>query len=136
ILLVGYVDIDEGIKEIYSDRIACRYLSGGGGGGVSVVVTGGGQGEEEDTQNFSIERPLMLEKGNYIPWESRFRRFLDNKLEEGDRIWRSFEKGPYVRPMIPNPDKPTEQILEPLSKMTEGNKKQYITDVRVMNYLL
>ncbi|GKC46829.1 hypothetical protein Tco_1064551 [Tanacetum coccineum] len=30
------------------------------------------------------ERPLMLEKGNYIPWESRFRRFLDNKLEEGD----------------------------------------------------
>ncbi|GJX99776.1 hypothetical protein Tco_0356795, partial [Tanacetum coccineum] len=74
----------------------------------------------------------MLEKGNYIPWESRFRRFLDNKLEEGDRIWRSFEKGPYVRPMIPNPDKPTEQILEPLFKMTEGNKKQYITDVRDM----
>nr|GEX88400.1 hypothetical protein [Tanacetum cinerariifolium] len=23
------------------------------------------------------ERPPMLEKGNYIPWESRFRRFLD-----------------------------------------------------------
>ncbi|GKB35990.1 hypothetical protein Tco_0880932 [Tanacetum coccineum] len=38
--------------------------------------------------------------------------------------------------MIPNPNKPTEQILEPLSKMTEGNKKQYIADVRVMNYLL
>ncbi|GJX33565.1 hypothetical protein Tco_0243420, partial [Tanacetum coccineum] len=28
------------------------------------------------------------------------------------------------------------QILEPLSKMTEGNKKQYIADVKVMNYLL
>ncbi|GKA49331.1 hypothetical protein Tco_0742404 [Tanacetum coccineum] len=51
-------------------------------------------------------------------------------------MWRSIEKSPYVRPMIPNPDKPTEQILEPLSKMTEGNKKQYIADVRVMNYLL
>ncbi|GJW38039.1 hypothetical protein Tco_0060959 [Tanacetum coccineum] len=38
--------------------------------------------------------------------------------------------------MIANPDKPTEQILEPLSKMTEGNKKQYTADVRVMNYLL
>ncbi|GJV65058.1 hypothetical protein Tco_1475886 [Tanacetum coccineum] len=38
--------------------------------------------------------------------------------------------------MIPNPDKPTEHILEPLFKMTEGNKKQYIADVRVMNYLL
>ncbi|GKF28406.1 hypothetical protein Tco_0094748, partial [Tanacetum coccineum] len=82
------------------------------------------------------ERPLMLEKGNYIPWESRFRRFMDNKLEEGDQMWRSIEKGPYKRPMIPNPDNTTEQILEPLSKMTEGNKKQYISDVKVMNYLL
>ncbi|GJR41331.1 retrovirus-related pol polyprotein from transposon TNT 1-94 [Tanacetum coccineum] len=82
------------------------------------------------------ERPPMLEKWNYITCESRFRRFLDNKLEEGDQMWRSIEKGPYVRPMIPNPDKPTKQLLEPLSKMTEGNKKQYIADVRVMNYLL
>ncbi|GJW20831.1 hypothetical protein Tco_0031453 [Tanacetum coccineum] len=65
----------------------------------------------------------MLEKGNYIPWESRFRRFLDNKLEEGDRMWHSIKKGPYGRPMIPNPDKPTEHILKSLSKMTEGNKK-------------
>ncbi|GJR04011.1 hypothetical protein Tco_0526995 [Tanacetum coccineum] len=56
------------------------------------------------------ERPPMLEKGNYIPWENR--------------------------PMILNPDNTTEQILEPLFKMTKGNKKQYIADVRVMNYLL
>ncbi|GKE54274.1 hypothetical protein Tco_1489430 [Tanacetum coccineum] len=38
--------------------------------------------------------------------------------------------------MIPNPDNTQQQILEPLSKMTKGNKKQYIADVRVMNYLL
>ncbi|GKC38750.1 hypothetical protein Tco_1051134 [Tanacetum coccineum] len=82
------------------------------------------------------ERPPMLEKGNYIPWESRFRRFMDNKLEEGERMWRSIEKGPYVRPMIPDPDGTTKQIIEPLSKMTEINKKQYIADVRVMNYFL
>ncbi|GJV40226.1 hypothetical protein Tco_1418666 [Tanacetum coccineum] len=81
-------------------------------------------------------RPTMLEKGNYISWESRFRRFLDNKLEEGDRMWRSIKKRPYKRPMIANPDNTTEQILEPLSKMTEGNKKKYIADVKVMNYLL
>ncbi|GJZ75089.1 hypothetical protein Tco_0639554 [Tanacetum coccineum] len=78
------------------------------------------------------ERPPMLEKGNYIPWESRFIRFLDNKVEEWDRMWRSIEKGPYVGPIIFNPDKPTEQILEPLSKMTKGNKKQYIADVKGM----
>ncbi|GJY38911.1 hypothetical protein Tco_0425275 [Tanacetum coccineum] len=82
------------------------------------------------------ERPPMLEKRNYIPWESRFRRFLDNKLEEGERMWHSIEKGPYVRPMIPDPDDTTQKIIEPLSKMTEINKKQYTVDVRGMNYLL
>nr|GEW18919.1 hypothetical protein [Tanacetum cinerariifolium] len=48
-----------------------------------------------------------------------FIRFMDNKLEEEDRTWHSIEKGPYRRPMIPNPDNTTEQILKPLSKMTE-----------------
>ncbi|GJX65289.1 zinc knuckle CX2CX4HX4C containing protein [Tanacetum coccineum] len=38
--------------------------------------------------------------------------------------------------MIPNPDNDQEEILEPLSKMTTGNKSQYIANVKVMNYLL
>ncbi|GJV02886.1 hypothetical protein Tco_1336455 [Tanacetum coccineum] len=88
------------------------------------------------------ERPPMLERGNYIPWESRFRRFLDNKLEEGERVWNSIQNGPYVRLMIPDLDgdvninSTVKQIIKPLSKMTEGNKKQYIDYVKVMNYLL
>ncbi|GJY11283.1 retrovirus-related pol polyprotein from transposon TNT 1-94 [Tanacetum coccineum] len=84
----------------------------------------------------AIERPPMLEKGNYIPWESRFRRFLDNNLEDRERMWNSIQNGPYKRPMIPNPDNDHQTILKPLSKMTEGNKKQYIADVKVMSYLL
>nr|GEZ36899.1 hypothetical protein [Tanacetum cinerariifolium] len=43
------------------------------------------------------------------------------------------EKGNYFLGKV---DNTTEQILEPLSKTTEGNKKQYIADVRIMNYLL
>nr|GEY34661.1 hypothetical protein [Tanacetum cinerariifolium] len=88
------------------------------------------------------ERPSMLEKGNYIPWKSRFRRFLDNKIKEGERMLNSIQNGPYLRPMIPDPDGvvningTVKQILEPLSKMIEGNKKQYIADVKVINYLL
>ncbi|GJV66398.1 hypothetical protein Tco_1477226 [Tanacetum coccineum] len=77
----------------------------------------------------------MLEKENYIPWESRFKIFLDNKLEDGERMWNSIQNRPYQRPMIPNLYNTQLQILEQLSKMTEGNKKQYIFDVRVMNYL-
>nr|GEU80884.1 hypothetical protein [Tanacetum cinerariifolium] len=61
-------------------------------------------------------------------WESRFGRFLDNKLEEEERMWRSIEKGPYVRLVIPDPDDTKEQIIKPLSKKTKINKKQYLTD--------
>nr|GEZ55326.1 hypothetical protein [Tanacetum cinerariifolium] len=38
--------------------------------------------------------------------------------------------------MIPDPDDTRQQITEPLSKMTEINKKKYIANVRVLNYLL
>ncbi|GKE56879.1 hypothetical protein Tco_1496064 [Tanacetum coccineum] len=38
--------------------------------------------------------------------------------------------------MITGPDDPNNQIPEPLSKMTEANKKRYTIDVRVMNYIL
>ncbi|GKC59898.1 hypothetical protein Tco_1087496 [Tanacetum coccineum] len=65
------------------------------------------------------ERPPMLKKRNYIPWESRFKRFLDNKLEDGERMWNSITNGAYKRPMITNPDNDQEAILEPLSKMTQ-----------------
>ncbi|GKC44074.1 hypothetical protein Tco_1061796 [Tanacetum coccineum] len=82
------------------------------------------------------ERTSMLERGNYIPWESRFRRFLDNKLEDGERMWNSIQNGPYERLVIPNPDNTQQQILEPLSKMTTENKNQYIADVKVMIYVL
>nr|GEX52170.1 retrovirus-related Pol polyprotein from transposon TNT 1-94 [Tanacetum cinerariifolium] len=82
------------------------------------------------------ERPQILEKGNYILWESRFRRFMDNKLEDEEQMWNSIHNGPYKRTVIPNTDNDQQEILEPLSKMTTRNKSQYIVDVKVMNYLL
>ncbi|GKG08315.1 hypothetical protein Tco_0334147, partial [Tanacetum coccineum] len=78
----------------------------------------------------------MLEKGNYIPWKSQLKRFLENRQEEGEHMWRLIAKGPYVRPMIANPDDTNEHILEPMSKMTKANKKQYTVDVKVMNFLI
>nr|GEU63683.1 hypothetical protein [Tanacetum cinerariifolium] len=38
--------------------------------------------------------------------------------------------------MVVDPTNSTVPILKPLSKMTKGNKKKYIPNVRVMNYLL
>ncbi|GJW03133.1 homeodomain-like protein [Tanacetum coccineum] len=43
-----------------------------------------------------------------------FRRFLDNKLEDEERMWNLIQNGPYQRPMIPNPDNTQQKILEPL----------------------
>ncbi|GJY45559.1 putative ribonuclease H-like domain-containing protein [Tanacetum coccineum] len=51
-------------------------------------------------------------------------------------MWHSIQHRPYQRPLVPNPDNLKDQILEPLSKMTEGDKKKYIADVRVINYIL
>ncbi|GKD43347.1 integrase, catalytic region, zinc finger, CCHC-type containing protein [Tanacetum coccineum] len=85
------------------------------------------------------ERPPMLEKGSYIPWASRFMRFLDNKQEEGERMRHSIEVRLYERKMIQNPDKvddPTAKIIEPISKMTESNKQQKYSNIKVINYLL
>nr|GEU90052.1 hypothetical protein [Tanacetum cinerariifolium] len=84
----------------------------------------------------ATDRPLILEKGYYIPWESQFKRFMVNKRKYGKRMWYSIIEGPYVRPMIIDPDDPDSRIPEPMSKMTEANKIRYTADVRVMNYIL
>ncbi|GKA32403.1 hypothetical protein Tco_0718770 [Tanacetum coccineum] len=78
------------------------------------------------------DKPPMLEKGNYIPWESRFRRFLDNKLEDGERMWNLIRNGPYKRPMIPNPDNDQEEILKPLSKMTAESRVNTLLMCKLM----
>ncbi|GJU79135.1 hypothetical protein Tco_1276205 [Tanacetum coccineum] len=82
------------------------------------------------------ERPLMLEKGNSIPWESRFRRFLDNMIEDEERMWNSIQNGPYKRPTIPNPDKISKLYLNHLSINTkflnclQPEWSKYVTMVR------
>ncbi|GJV44510.1 integrase, catalytic region, zinc finger, CCHC-type containing protein [Tanacetum coccineum] len=85
------------------------------------------------------ERPPMLEKGSYIPWASRFMRFLENKQEDRERMRQSIEVGPYVRQLIPDPDKPDQShatIIKTVSKMSEINKKQYYADIRIHSRLV
>nr|GEZ71592.1 hypothetical protein [Tanacetum cinerariifolium] len=78
------------------------------------------------------ERPPMLEKGNYIPWENRFKRFLDNKLEEGERTWSSIEKGPYVRPMIPGALNIGHQMIKP-SLMYGSDVTNHVRNSQIMD---
>ncbi|GJV56634.1 hypothetical protein Tco_1457639 [Tanacetum coccineum] len=64
------------------------------------------------------EKPLMLEKGSYVPGVSRFMRFLDNKQEEGDRMGCSIEVRPHSR-LVDEFDKFVTVEGESLSSMYE-----------------
>ncbi|GJT23341.1 hypothetical protein Tco_0893278 [Tanacetum coccineum] len=93
--------------------------------------------EETLVESGAFDRTLILEKESYVPWASRFIRFLDNRQEKGERMRLSIEIGPYARKMISDPDNPTIEIPEPISKMTEVNKKQYVADIKTrQNYKL
>ncbi|GJV74551.1 hypothetical protein Tco_1506135 [Tanacetum coccineum] len=82
------------------------------------------------------DRPPMLDKGSYVPWASRFMRFLENKQEEGDLMRNSIDNGPYKRKDIPNPNNAQETIPEPITKMSKPDKDQYFADIKVMKYIL
>ncbi|GJS97010.1 ribonuclease H-like domain-containing protein [Tanacetum coccineum] len=43
----------------------------------------------------SETRPLMLERGSYIPWASRFRRYLNRKRETRKWLNKAIDDGPY-----------------------------------------
>nr|GEW51957.1 hypothetical protein [Tanacetum cinerariifolium] len=51
----------------------------------------------------SKNRPLMLNKENYVPWSSRILRYAKSR-PNGKLIHNSIINGPYVRRMIPKPD--------------------------------
>ncbi|GJR43497.1 hypothetical protein Tco_1311600 [Tanacetum coccineum] len=52
----------------------------------------------------SENRPPMLNKENYVPWSSRLLRYAKSR-PNGKLIYNSIMNGPYVRRMIPEPDR-------------------------------
>ncbi|GJS48919.1 hypothetical protein Tco_0599040 [Tanacetum coccineum] len=103
------------------------------------------------SESGSTDRPLIIEKGNYIRRESRFRRFLENKGQDGERMWYTITKGPYVRPMIANPDDPpipndvynsvdackdAKKMWERIQRLMYGSEKnKHVIHSRLMNEL-
>ncbi|GKA77112.1 retrovirus-related pol polyprotein from transposon TNT 1-94 [Tanacetum coccineum] len=43
----------------------------------------------------SETRPPMLERGSYIPWASRFRRYLNQKRDNRKWLLKALDEGPY-----------------------------------------
>ncbi|GJZ59254.1 hypothetical protein Tco_0615070 [Tanacetum coccineum] len=44
----------------------------------------------------SETRPPMLERGSYIPWARRFRRYLNQKRDNRKWLLKALDEGPYV----------------------------------------
>nr|GEU34362.1 hypothetical protein [Tanacetum cinerariifolium] len=83
----------------------------------------------------SETRPLMLERGSYIPWASRFRRYMNRKRENRKWLNKSLDEGPYQFQMFIPSDLivPRLQTLEDL----QGDASfHYDTEIEVMNLIL
>ncbi|GJY36173.1 hypothetical protein Tco_0421551 [Tanacetum coccineum] len=75
----------------------------------------------------ATDRPLILEKGNYTPWESQFRRFLENKGKIGSICGIQLSKD-----LINHYIEPTElEIQEMVNILVSGEAYD-----KVFNYLV
>ncbi|GJV78471.1 hypothetical protein Tco_1510055 [Tanacetum coccineum] len=77
----------------------------------------------------------MLERGSYILWASRFRRYLNQKRENKKWLNKAIDEGPYeFKDYIPlNSQTPTIPIEEVL---TGDDLKHYEAEIEAMNLIL
>ncbi|GKB67892.1 hypothetical protein Tco_0929304 [Tanacetum coccineum] len=88
-------------------------------------------------------RPPMLEKGIYVPWSSRFVRYIDGKKEYGKMLKDSIENGPYQMKEIEdqgnpdgNPRVPPFKRIQEEAYLMGNDKKQFKADIDAMNAVL
>ncbi|GJW82601.1 hypothetical protein Tco_0146576 [Tanacetum coccineum] len=79
--------------------------------------------------------PPMLKRGSYIPWASRFRRYLNRKRETRKFLNNSIDDGPYVFKTIqPNENEDPRPKTE--DDLTGDVLKQYEADIKAINLIL
>ncbi|GKG42721.1 hypothetical protein Tco_0477019 [Tanacetum coccineum] len=76
----------------------------------------------------SETRPPMLERGSYVPWESRFRRYLDRKRENRNWLNKAIDEGPYVFKDFTPPD-PQSPRLQTEDDLTRDDLKHYEAEI-------
>ncbi|GJT44212.1 MAK10-like protein [Tanacetum coccineum] len=85
----------------------------------------------------------MLKKGSYIPWASRFLRYIDGKKDYGKMLEDSIYNGPYKMKPIMDPRNTTgDPIVKPYPRLkkeedlTGDDKKRFKADIDAMNAIL
>ncbi|GKB56721.1 retrovirus-related pol polyprotein from transposon TNT 1-94 [Tanacetum coccineum] len=83
----------------------------------------------------SENRPPMLERGSYIPWASRFKRFLNRKRENRKWLIKALEDGPYVFRNI-TPTGSTIPRLQEEEDLQGDDLLYYDAEMELMNMIL
>ncbi|GJV54823.1 hypothetical protein Tco_1455828 [Tanacetum coccineum] len=80
-------------------------------------------------------RPSMLERGSYIPWASRFRRYLNGKRENRKWLNKAIDEGPYVFNNF-TPENSQTPRLQIDDDLTGDALKHYEAKIEAMNLIL
>ncbi|GJU17592.1 hypothetical protein Tco_1145558 [Tanacetum coccineum] len=83
----------------------------------------------------SETRPPMLERGSYIPWASRFIRYLNRKRENRKWLNKEIDEGPYVFKDFTHPDSQTPRP-QTEDDLTGDDLKHYEAEIEAMNLIL
>ncbi|GKB62937.1 hypothetical protein Tco_0919123 [Tanacetum coccineum] len=83
----------------------------------------------------SETRPPMLERGSYIPWASRFRRYIDRKRENRKWLNKALDEGPYQFQMFILSDS-TVPKLQTAEDLQGDALLHYDAEIEVMNLIL
>ncbi|GJX67600.1 hypothetical protein Tco_0303327 [Tanacetum coccineum] len=83
----------------------------------------------------SKTRPLMLEKGSYIQWASRFRRYLNRKRKNRKWINKAVDEGQYEFKDFTPPDSQSPR-LQTEDDLTGDDLKYYEAEIEAMNLIL
>ncbi|GKA99089.1 integrase, catalytic region, zinc finger, CCHC-type containing protein [Tanacetum coccineum] len=87
----------------------------------------------------SENQPPILENGSYVPWASRFMRYVDGKKKQGKMIRDLNDNGPYVMKQMPGPTSPTNSPrtkIQTEADLTKDEKKRFEVVIDAMNMIL
>ncbi|GKB12982.1 hypothetical protein Tco_0846905, partial [Tanacetum coccineum] len=83
----------------------------------------------------SETRPPMLERGSYIPWVSRFRRFLNRKRENRKWLNKEIDEGPYEFKKF-TPSETEEPRMKTKEDLRGDYLKHYEAEIEAMKLIL
>ncbi|GJW16411.1 integrase, catalytic region, zinc finger, CCHC-type containing protein [Tanacetum coccineum] len=83
----------------------------------------------------SENRPPMLERGSYIPWASRFRRYLNRKRDNRKWLLKALDEGPYeFKEFVPEGS--TIPRLQTVEDLEGDDLLLHDAEMEVMNMIL